>query len=491
MAELQTDSSQYDLRSYSREEWIWLGFIVLGTLIFYLPFLGRQFQGDDWLWLSNAKKALSDPMTIIERPMYGYFRPLNMVIVLALSQFFGASASAFSFVSICLHALNTGLLWIVLRRFGFDLRTRSIAAICFGFYVINCSAIEWISVGHDLWVTLLCLLVILKTLTAIERPTFVNFLQIWLLAAAATLIKESGFVSIGIFFALLVLRGISPLNRQFRAFSLFFLISFSLFLVGYTLTRTVVDRDVSLGIDTFVNLWYFLTYIALPLSQRLVALAPDSIVWVFHGLKVVITVLLPLVAFYVWRRGGVSVRLWITWSVMFVSTIAIMTWDVGLFSLYSAKTAARFMYSPSVGYAVCFAWLWTTELESRFSWLKNSVLSISIVVLYVGLNFAAVSVTSRLYQSNQEQVARTIEDIKAVWFAVEQSDSLIIFSEDRKATRSALGSEKHVEALIYVVFDHQVKVGIKELATYESSRAPRDPRNMELFWSESTKRLMP
>jgi hypothetical protein len=44
--------------------------IMAGAILFYLPFISRQFMGDDWLWLANAKMASSHPSIFLERPMY-------------------------------------------------------------------------------------------------------------------------------------------------------------------------------------------------------------------------------------------------------------------------------------------------------------------------------------------------------------------------------------------------------------------------------------
>jgi hypothetical protein len=122
--------------------------------------------------------------------MYGYFRPLNMVLVFLERLVLGNHATLFSLVSLLLHSANVWLFWKVLERLKVTSAMRFTAIVFFAFYFLNAPAIEWISVAHDLWVTGLCLLVVLKSLDVVERPSWPLFIQIWLLGMAATLIKE-------------------------------------------------------------------------------------------------------------------------------------------------------------------------------------------------------------------------------------------------------------------------------------------------------------
>jgi hypothetical protein len=202
---------------------------MVGAVLFYLPFLSRQFMGDDWLWLSNAKRALNDPIVFLQRPMYGYFRPLNMVIVFLWSHILGINAPLFSLVNILLHAGNVFLLGKVLDRLGVERMTRNLAVLIFAFYFLNSPAIEWISVGHDLWVTGLCLVFVLRLLKFIEQPRTSTFLQLFFIGLAATLIKESGFVTLGIFFMALLLKRKSPLAKEYRVYSLALAVSYLAF----------------------------------------------------------------------------------------------------------------------------------------------------------------------------------------------------------------------------------------------------------------------
>ena len=471
----------------SNHQW-WLWAILVGVALFYVPFISRQFCGDDWLWLANAKRAIGDPIIFLQRPMYGYFRPLNMVIICVLRFVFGDHAIIFSLVNILLHVANVWLLGKVLERFGLPAAMKYLAMVFFGFYFLNAPAIEWISVGHDLWVTGLCLLVVLKSLEAVDKPRWSIFAQIWLLGMAATLIKESGFVSIGLFWLVLSLKGKSPFGKPYRWFTLLSGLTYAAFLIGYATTRTIADREVALNLGTLVNLWYFLTYLVTPFARRVVEVVPAELVWVLNVIKIAATILLPLIAVYLWRKGGAVCRLFLLWSIAFVSTIAIMTWDVGLFSLYSERTAARFMYSPVIGVAVCLAWF-GHKAATRFRILFTRYVVLVGVAIFVAFNWLAVRQVSGLYLENQRISNTVINAFTAAAPEVAACDSVVILTDDLKLTPSLVISPPHLEAILYVWFDRVRKVSVREQNSRTGAGVENSKNRVEFRWNQTSQLL--
>ncbi len=330
----------------------YLPIIILGAGLFYLPFISRQFIGDDWLWLYNAQKALADPSLILGRPMYGYFRPLNMILMVILSILFGTKAMLFSAINILLHMANIWMFYRALDRFGASIFVKYSASIMFAFYFLNSAAIKWISMGHDLWIVFLCLLITLKTIKFAERPSRADFVSILIFALAAILIKENGFVSIGLYCTIIILKGGNPFSRKFRAYSLVFMTVFLAYLVFYFTTRTYADKQIDSITGIFINIWYLMSYLFVPFSRRLLDIVPAGLVQILKICKIIIIVLMPLLLIYGLAKGRIFVRYFILWALMFISTVAILRWDLSLFSLYPGGTAARFMYSASPGFVV-------------------------------------------------------------------------------------------------------------------------------------------
>jgi len=488
MEDMNPQRANSDSNGHSEYRW-WILAILATVVVYYLPFVSRQFSGDDWLWLANAKKALITPLIFLERPMYGYFRPLNMVLVFIQRLVLGNHATLFSLVSILLHAANVWLLWKVLERLKVSLVMRFTAVVFFAFYFLNAPAIEWISVAHDLWVTGLCLLVVLRSIEAVEKPTWSLFVQIWLLGMAATLIKESGFVSIGLFWAVLVLKGKSPLSRPFRLFTLLAALSYAAFLVGYTATRTVADREIVLNANTVVNLWYFLVYLITPFAKRIVESVPDQVVVVLKVIKITVTVLAPLCGIYLWRKGGIACRLFLLWSMAFVATIAIMKWDIGLFDLYSERTASRFMYSPVLGVSVCVAWL-AQKVADRVRVLRWKYVVAFVVVLFVGLNWLAVKRVSGLYLENQAIVSNVIKTFTSSASSLVNCDSVVVFGENLPNSPSLVASPQHLEAILYVWFDRSLPVTVTDREPQDESANGKPTDAVVFRWDSATQSLI-
>ncbi len=150
--------------------------IIAGTILFYLPFINREFIGDDWLWLSDAKMVIYDPGVLLGRTVYGYFRPLNTLLTSLWYYIFGHNAYIFSFINFILHAFNVWLLWKLLGIFEFSTRIRISSALFFGFFFLNSSAVEWISSAPDLYITAITMIFAMKVMKFISKPTIGLFL---------------------------------------------------------------------------------------------------------------------------------------------------------------------------------------------------------------------------------------------------------------------------------------------------------------------------
>ncbi len=469
-----------------RQTWL---YVLLGaTLLFYCPFICRQFLGDDWLWLFNAKRAATDFSVFFERPMYGYFRPLNLLIVFVWRLIFGNHAFLYSLVNILLHVANVYLLWKVLERMEASPKFRYAAAVFYAFYFLNAPAIEWISVGHDLWVTCLCLLVVLKSLDAAEKPSWKVFVQIWLLGYAATLIKESGFVSIGLFGAVLLVKGISPLSRKYRTFTLFWILTFGAFLIGYAATRTVAEKEIGVGSGTLVNLWYFMLYTIMPFSQRVADAMPGNVVTGFKAMKIALTIVSPIILVYFWRKGGVACRLFLLWMAAFVATIAIVRWNISLFDLYPRASVTRFVYTPAVGTAVLVGWL-VSSVSERLRMLRSKAVLSAGIVLFAIANLAITYRLSAVYFEAQEISNRIIAGFDKANNALDRSDSVVVFSDYSQSTLATEGSPKHLQAILYVWFDKTKSVSVILQSDNSLPEIPAGSKATYFSWQSSRKRL--
>jgi hypothetical protein len=425
--------------------------------------------------------ASSDPSIFLERPMYGYFRPLNMVFIFIMLNLFGTNAWAFSLVNILLHACNIWLLWILLGRFNLSISVRNLSAFIFGFYALNASAIEWISVGHDLWVTGLSLLFAILILRLIEKPKFNLFLLCWTIGFMALLIKESGFVTIGIYFVLLILKGKSPFCRKFLIFTLIFMLTYLLYLYGYFITRTVADKELDLGAGALINLWYFI-------SKRIAGGFPAQYIWILKSIKIITGIAVPAILAYIFVKAKTGHRFFILWSIMFISTIAILKWGVNLFSLYPEKTAARFMYVAVPGMAVALSWILTTYFNKPV--FKNIYLVFLLTAFYVSGNFLITHRISQLYFNRQALTASILEDFNTLQPILERSHTLVILTEDVENTPQIVTSGKHLRGMIFVILNRELEVIVEEREDYDTDDLLENNRMLTIGWDIKKRRFM-
>lgn len=456
--------------------------ISLGAILFYLPFLSYQFIGDDWLWLANAKKALTDPSIFIERPMYGYFRPLNMVVVSIMEFVFGPNARVFSFLNILLHAINVFLLWMVLKKYDAPKDIRVLAPFIFAFYYLNCAAIEWISVGHDLWVTGLMLIFLVKLKTFIDQTNPKDFIIMFMIGWAAALFKESGLVAIGFYFAYFILESINPFSKKYFAFSMIYVVSYLTFLIFYFLTRTVADKQIELGIPIIINIWYFLVYLLIPLAKRVVdGLSGNSIIAIVI-IRNALTFIIPLLLGYVYFKGSRIIRLFVIWPIFFLGTIAVFKWGVSLFTLYPNDPASRFMYTPFVGMAVVIAYLIVWVCNRILKLKINTIAAATIIMIFIAINFALVFIVSPIYFKQQALSQSVIDNIRMNWDTFRDVDSITILTDDLSKTEQIIASGEHLPAIILVIFGKPIGVKIYDLNTNVPNINVTDRRNVILRW---------
>jgi hypothetical protein len=442
----------------------YLIFIIVLAALFYLPFIPKQFMGDDWLWLSNAKKALSSPAIFFQRPMYGYLRPLNMIVMSFMYKVFGLNAYIFGLGNIFLHCANIYLFSEVLKRFRVENRVRYLSIFIFAFYYLNSPVITWIATGHDIWVTFLSLFFVLQILRVFDKPTFGGFLLAWALAFSAVLFKESGFVTFGLYFVLAFINKRSPFSRILIPYTVFFMITFVGYLVYYSLTRTFADKQLEFGIGTILNLWYFTSYIFFPMAKRIAEPLPNGLILLFKMIRILLTISLPIFSYIILRKGPTITKLFFLWIVMYISTIAIMKWDVGLFSLYPQETAGRFFYTVNIGMSVILAWV-ILAIFDKIAWpiKPNKIPFLFLACLFIIINLVVVYKTTRVYADRQVMVDNFKSDIGTISSKLMENDSLTVLVEKKHdSPEIILESEPHAEAIIFMNFNKSVKYRVVE-----------------------------
>ena len=426
--------------------------ISIGAIFYYLPYFSREFMGDDWLWLYNAKRALTNPIVYFQRPMYGYLRPLNMIIVSIWYSFFGVHSWIFSLINILLHGLNVFLMYKLLRQLKapdpFILGT----CFFFAFYYLACPAIEWISVGHDLWVTALTFIFIMGMLRFFEKPAWGIFFLCFISGFSATLIKESGFITLGFYYFIFIINKANPFSKKFLPYTASITIPYLVFLIVYMATRTIADKEVLLGLNLLTNTWYFLAFTAFPLSQRILNLLPASWLVLFKVLRIISIIIVPIAVILVFVRGKREMRFFILWSIMAISTIAIFNWHLNLFDLVPESTASRFMYYALPGLAAIFGWIINKiGILNPGSGIRITA-AILLSVFFLSVNQFVINKVSQEYFTSQNISKNCIIDFKEMKSEYPAQSHFTIVLDSIPSNPSVNQSPKHLAAIANVKF---------------------------------------
>jgi len=138
---------------------------------------GVTWENINWAMIAGTPKAMEDS---------DYWRPISILSQMADVQFFGLHAGAHHAVNVLLQALNSVLLFLILRSMTGAIWRSAIVAALFAIHPLHVESVAWISERKDL----LCGLFFLLTLGAyirFARKSFGwgNYLLVLLLSALA------------------------------------------------------------------------------------------------------------------------------------------------------------------------------------------------------------------------------------------------------------------------------------------------------------------
>ena len=183
----------------SRKAWGEVLLIFVVVVLAYLPSLWNGFVYDDENYvvsnpLTHGKLNLRQIFTDTYPPGakdQGLYRPLVTLSYYLDGKVWGfarpGESNGFHFTNLFFHALNTCLLWILLRQLGMRARPRLVASIIFGIHPALTEAVAWIVGRAELLGMSFGLLAILSFLW---RPRGIGLMVGCFLWVCATLCKE-------------------------------------------------------------------------------------------------------------------------------------------------------------------------------------------------------------------------------------------------------------------------------------------------------------
>lgn len=429
--------------------------LSVAVFLFYLKFVPGFFLGDDWLWLANAKRSMLNPDLFFDRPIYGYFRPLYMLYISLCYKLYGLNAFAFGLTNLLIHAVNCSLLYKALIKYNFDKPTAIIASFIFGFHFLTSPAVCWISSGSDLIALMLLLTFSIKLPDYYKHPSMKKLVMLLLIGFGSFLTKETGFVSLGLFFLYPILIKKNPLSKDLFRNSIILAIAYLLYLLWYFSARTVIDKELLFSFGFLINLWYLASYMFMPLSKRIVEMFGSELSSYLSILKIITTVAIPAGGILLFLKNMGRKRYFILWPLVVLLPVSLFDWNLSLFSLYPEMTASRFMYIPLPGLAVFLALI----LTNIFSLVSVGKISRGILaVLYVTASFMIINKIVILYETRQQQNLVIFDALTAHSELISAADNLVISSgsNDGYIEQALIGHEEIIEDICFLITGKEI-----------------------------------
>ena len=121
----------------------------------------------------------------------GNWHPVTMLSHMLDCQLFGVEEGAgwHHMVNLALHAANTVLLFIALRRMTGALWRSALVAALFGLHPLHVESVAWVSERKDVLSTLFFMLTLLAYYHYVQRPTILRYAAVFVLLALGLMSK--------------------------------------------------------------------------------------------------------------------------------------------------------------------------------------------------------------------------------------------------------------------------------------------------------------
>jgi protein O-mannosyl-transferase len=298
-----------------------------------------------------------------------YYRPLQFMVYLALYQVFGFRAPAFHLFLILLHAANTLLLYLLVRRLWKG-RAALAAAALFAVHPIHTEVVDWIAAVPDLMVTTLVLSGVLW-LARRDEPRGLRIAGHCALYLAALLTKETGAMLLPLYAGFGWIcrgRGWQELRRNALLYA-----SMAATFGVYLAMRRAALGSLAPGQEAFFHLTplqFALSAVALA-GQYLAALLFPVNLSYFHIFQPTSGVTPPLLlaALALAAIAAALVRFRSPLAAYGAFWIAItLAPAFNLTGVGQNVFAERYLYLPSVGFCWIAAWAWERLAVWRPAW---------------------------------------------------------------------------------------------------------------------------
>lgn len=390
-------------------------FLFLVSFAVFIPSLGNDFVWDDVSYIQRKAKNLNfskiGPELISPKLKEGktagkYFRPLYQVSLIVDNEMWNTSPFGFHLTNIILHSISTVLLYfLVLVLLGeFNIRGREaialIASVLFALYPLHVESVSFVSARGDILAAIFFFLSLIFYIFSYKRMFYL------ILAVFCFLLS---FLSKEVAIALpIVIVCYDLLSRRLKSrenlikYMALGLIAFLYFLIrsrSYQSFTGIVESsnsEISEGFfhvaDLFLNTYlFYIVKMVFPYNLKpFIDHVPE---WGLLGLaaSIILAAVLCIAVFVsVKKRENLT-----AFSILWILVTLLPAAAVAILPIAFTSHAERFLYIPSVGVCILFAYI-IYELSGRFNMKMLSL----ILTLVLSVSFAAVTLSEQKVWKN-------------------------------------------------------------------------------------------
>jgi tetratricopeptide (TPR) repeat protein len=382
--------------------------IIVTALAFFtsLNTITNDFAYDDW-WMfvknpfmqSGRNLALvffTNPWTPVDGPglTFYYFRPLIATFHIVEYHFFGTKAGAYHLINVIIHALVTGLVFIILRKISDRPRLAFIAAALFAVHPVHAESVAWISGVPDILVALFGLIIVYVYLLYRQAGQWYHVILMSGLFLGALLTKETALMLSATILLVEIYLGksIGIRNLHFRrVFAVWGAFAVSIFV--YLLLRFYSNGGVLFNTEQRYPLINVLATIPNVILKYLELLVVPSGYSIYHFINPAADIsfstfwgpllLIAIVVSLIVRFGSGLLVFSVAWFGLWLLPALMI---LGTFVPAFHFAQERYLYLPSIGFclsaALGFDWLYKKFGKSLWA---NRAMQVSFIFLIAAL----------------------------------------------------------------------------------------------------------
>jgi hypothetical protein len=415
-SEKSIDESNGLLKSFTGNRKMVSVFLFVLSFLVFIPSLGNDFVWDDVTYIQNKADKLNlssikselIPLGSTENKTGGnYYRPVYLATLILDNEIWNTSPLGFHLTNIILHSISTVLLYflvlILLGEFKI-LGRESIALITstlFALYPLHVESVSFVSARGDILAAIFFFLSLIFYIFSYKK---LFYLLLSALCFFLSLLSKEVAIALPlvvISFDLISRRIMSRVNLvKYLVLSLMTLIYFLMRSKSHTSIVELINSgsaQISAGFlhlaDVILNtyLFYFIKMVFPYNLNPFIDSVPD---WGLLGLILSILLLLALcIAFFMSVRKKENLT---AFSILWILATLIPAAVVVILPLALTNYAERFLYIPSAGICVLFAYI-IYESGKRFKLELPSL----VLTLVIAVSFAVVTLgAQKVWRNN-------------------------------------------------------------------------------------------